>query len=128
MEEIPKTFVGIVTIVCLLIIGLGNISGQVTISQAKSTVNDMVTEFENSNYNADVVNTAITNALSNYNKEDEGVKVVIYQTDGSTSTHTAANVEVEDVANASMAKITLWYRYSVVRGTSKLYTVSDYAK
>jgi len=129
MNQAIKVFVDLVLILTLIFLGVSITAGMAEVSTAKQTVNNAVVEIENSNFNKDVINSAISEINAKYNDTDEGVTVTVFEDDGSgASSHTGADVTDENIDNAVRVKVSLNYRYHVMTGDGTLHNYSSYSR
>ena len=107
MSQILKTFTGVFFLLLLVFLGTGILTAQMDVSTAISCKADTITKLENSNYNADVLNACIADAIrQGYEIEivtyTEGRRIVRYQTPTAS-----------DTADVVMAEVRLTYPYRI---------------
>ncbi|MBO5372424.1 MAG: hypothetical protein J6A75_06870 [Lachnospiraceae bacterium] len=107
MSQVFKTFMGVFFILILLLTGVGIISAQMDVSAALNYKTDVVTELENSNYNAEVINACITQA------KDKGyeIKIRTFVSGGASTVYVSPNVS--DTTDVVMAEVVLTYPYKM---------------
>lgn len=128
MSQIVKSFLGVMFIITLTVFGIGITSGMISMNGAKQTVNNVAAEIGNSNFNVEVINTAINNANSKYNGTGEGISITLYNEGMAPVTHTAGDVTDEEVTDATTAKVTLKYKYQIIKMGGSIHSIDAYIK
>ena len=108
MSQVIKVWMSLFLILVFIVTGIGCISAGIEVEHARSFKTDVVANLENSNYNADVINSCISTASDN----DYVLTIVAYGKDGSVKTY-RNGTPAESTKGVYAASVTLKYRYKI---------------
>ncbi len=108
MSQIIKVWMSLFLILVFIVTGIGCISASTDIEHARSFKADVVANLENSNYNADVINSCISTA------SDCGyaLTIVAYGKDGGVKTYRDGS-PAGSTKGVYAASVTLKYKYKI---------------
>lgn len=107
MSVFQKSFIGIFFILLSVFVSISIISANMDADHAKAFKENVVTQIEDSDFNARVINACITEA----EKQQYALSVTVYREDGTKETYTDATAA--DTSDACMAEIILNYTYKI---------------
>lgn len=145
MNSIFKTFLGLFIIFTMAFVGIGITNGVMTVGNAKTEVDGVIQEIENSYYNGEVAWSIAKKIAVNYEEEGEGIQIIFYRDNAksvivSALRNSAKNIEYKyspdggttvssvtesqllakmnsDLSDVYMAKAKLFFRYRLFEGT-----------
>lgn len=106
MSVFQKSFIGIFFILLSVFVSISIISANMDADHAKAFKENVVTQIEDSDFNARVINACITEA-----ENSVCLSVTVYREDGTKETYTDATAA--DTSDACMAEIILNYTYKI---------------
>lgn len=107
MSVFQKSFIGIFFILLSVFVSISIISADMDADHAKAFKENVVTQIEDSDFNAQVINACITEAA----KQQYAMTVTVYREDGTKATYTDATAA--DTSDVCMAEIILKYKYRI---------------
>lgn len=108
MAQIVKVWLGIFLTFLFVAAVTGCISAGMDINRAKDYKADVITNLENSNYNADVINACIATAI----EHDYELEIVTYDRNGNINTY-AAGAPAGKTDEVYTANVIMKYKYSI---------------
>lgn len=123
MGQVIKSFLGIFFAFLVVTAGITVITMQMQVSEARSFKDSVVSSVENSDFNAEVLNSCFTEA----EKQDYRMEITVYGKDGGSLSFSSASVAEGHVEEAGKARVFLTYDVNVfgkkfersVQGTAK---------
>lgn len=112
MEQIIKTFLGIVFAMIVMMTGISVINVQTDGTNARDFKNDVISELENSDFNPDIINECFHVAT----EKGYAMEVTIFNKEGTAQVYNQPNVT--DTSGAIMANIKLDYNVKILGKTS----------
>lgn len=107
MSVFQKSFIGIFFILLSVFVSISMISANMDADHAKAFKENVVTQIEDSDFNAQVINACITQAAAN----GYALSVTVYREDGTKAAYTGATAA--DMPDACMAEVILKYKYKI---------------
>lgn len=123
MGQVIKSFLGIFFAFMVAATGITVITMQMQVSEARSFKDSVVSSIEDSDFNAEVLNSCFTGAA----EKDYDMEITVYGENGGSLAFSSASVAESHVAEAGCARVFLTYDVNVfgkkfeksVQGTAK---------
>lgn len=107
MSVFQKAFVGTFFLLLMVYVSISIIGADMNADNAKSFKESVVTQIEDSDFNAAVINSCITEA----DARGYALSVTVYKEDGGKAVYTEA--DAADTEGACMAEVRLSYPYQI---------------